>query len=74
MIRTATTLLVEFSEIIKVQRVYHGVNDAHGVVFGDIFVDSLRKQHQLVVYVRAKVELCGLLISFMSLSYKNFLT
>lgn len=55
MIGTAAAFLVQLPEIFKIQRVNDSIYYAYRVVFGNIFVNPLRKQYRLVVYVRAKV-------------------
>jgi hypothetical protein len=55
---TAAALFVQTVEILEIQAVNNGVDQAHRIVFRNIPVDSLRKKHRLVVYVRTKVYLC----------------
>ena len=55
MVGTAAALFVELTEIIDIQTVNNSIDNAHGVVFRNVLIDSLRKKHRLVAYVRAKV-------------------
>ena len=55
MVGAATALIVQLVEIIQLQTVNHSVNNAHGVVFRNIFVDSLRKKYDLFGIIIAKV-------------------
>lgn len=58
MIRTATAIIVQLAEILKIQMVYHAVDYAHGVVFRNILVSTLRKKDNLFGIVIPKVYLC----------------
>ena len=42
----------------QIQALNNRVDQANGVVLGNILVDSLRKKNRLVVYMRTKVYLC----------------
>ena len=55
MIWTAPALFVKLTEIVDIQTVNNGIDNANGVVFRNVLIDSLRKKHRLVAYVRAKV-------------------
>ena len=52
---TAATLPVQLPETLQIQAVDNAVDQTHWVVRRDVLVNPLRKKHQLVVYVRAKV-------------------
>ena len=52
---TAVALFVEFAEIIQIQTVNNGIDDADGVIFRNVFIHALRKKHRLVAHVMAKV-------------------
>ena len=51
----AAALPVLFLQARQIQTLNNRVQQANGVVLGNILVDSLRKKNRLVVYVRAKV-------------------
>ena len=52
MIRTAPFFLVQLLEGFKVETVDYRTNDANRIVLRNIFINSLRKKHQLVGSVR----------------------
>ena len=58
MVRAAAAFLIQLPETFKVQAFNQGVNHAHRIVLCNILIDSLRKQHCLVGYVRTKMYLC----------------
>ena len=47
-IRTAATLPVELAETTQIKALYNAADKADGILFRNIFVDSLRKKHHLV--------------------------
>ena len=55
MVGTAAALFVKLTKIVDIQTVNNGIDNANGVVFRNVLIDSLRKMHRLVAYVRAKV-------------------
>ena len=55
MIGTAAALFVKLTEIVELQIVNNGIDNTNGGVFRNVLIDSLRKKHRLVAYVRAKV-------------------
>jgi hypothetical protein len=58
MIRTSACLFVELLEIIKIQTVNDGGENANGIIILNIFIYPARKKDRLVGYVRTKVYLC----------------
>ena len=58
MIWTSACLFVELLEIIKIQTVNNGGEDADGIIILNIFIYPTGKKNRLVGYVRTKVYLC----------------
>ncbi len=54
-VRAAAALLVQLVESLQIQTVDDRSDQTHRVIRSDILIDSLRKKHQLVVYVLTKV-------------------
>ena len=48
MIRPATFFLVQLLECFKVEAINYRTNNTNRIVLRDIFINSLRKKHQLV--------------------------
>ena len=55
MIGNAAALFVKLTKIIDIQTVNNGIDNANGIIFRNVLIDSLRKKPRLVAYVRAKV-------------------